>query len=108
MRRLISGELTIYSVVSTSPEPLHCSPLVPFLEHSYGNLPVTLEHHNHNKNLPSTRDSSTTMDLIQAAIEAIDSRGDGASFVRENTQRQSSDVAAPAPSRSNAGRLDDA
>jgi hypothetical protein len=34
-----------------------------------------LEHHNNNNNTPtSTRDNSTTMDLIQAAIEAIESR----------------------------------
>jgi hypothetical protein len=39
-----------------------------------------LEHHNNNNTPTSTRDKSTTMDPIQAAIEAIDSREEGALF----------------------------
>jgi hypothetical protein len=38
-----------------------------------------LEHHNNNTPT-STRDNSTTMDLIQAVIEAIKSREEDASF----------------------------
>jgi hypothetical protein len=39
-----------------------------------------LEHHNNNNTPTSTRDKSTTMDPIQAALEAIDSYEEGASF----------------------------
>ena len=39
-----------------------------------------LEHHNNNNTPTSTRDNSTTMDPIQAAVEAIDSCEEGASF----------------------------